>query len=328
VFVQAKHERALVGLFVLVATALLVATLFSLTGAFQRGGRIYRGYFKDAGGLGPGSEVRYAGGPSVGRVVSVRVDPEDLARMEIEFRVEDQVPVKTDSKLKISSLSPLGDSFLGIVPGTATAPPAASGAVLATMDHASFDDLTTKINDLAPQATVLLQTLNARAGELRETIHRVNDLLDATNRANIAASLANARGMLAEDRPLLHSTLNNMNSGSSKLAPLLDDLRKTVTQANTTLSHIDATLTENRPDLRQAMTEMRATLSSASALTDQLNSLLNTNSDNLDAIMENLRDVTENLKAFTEELKTRPASLIRSSVPPDRQPGQSLKRPN
>lgn len=325
---QEKRERALVGLFVLIVAGLLVVTVFSMSGVFGRTGRVYRAYFRNAGGLGPGSEVRYAGGPPVGRVTSVHTDVEDPTRMEIEFRVGDQVPVKTDSKAKISSLGPLGDNFLGIIPGSVASPPAPSGTVLTAMDYASFDDLATKINNLAPQASVLLQNLNARVTELQETIRRVNGLLDTNNRANIAASLANVRGMLAEDRPVLHSTLNNLNSASSKLGPLIGDLRKTAGQANIALSHIDATVLENRPDLRQAVSEMRATLTSASALTDQFNSLLNTNSDNLDVIIANLRDVTENLKAFTERIKTRPASLIRSSAPPDREPGQSPKRPN
>jgi phospholipid/cholesterol/gamma-HCH transport system substrate-binding protein len=325
---QAKRERALVGLFVLVATGLLVVTLFSMSGVFGRSGRIYRAYFKNAGGLAPGSEVRYAGGPPSGRVTAVRTDPQNSTRMEIEFRVNDEVPVKMDSKAKILSLSPLGDNFLGIVPGSATAPAAPAGTVLTAMDYASFDDLTSKINNLAPQASVLLQNLNARVTELQETIRRVNALLDANNRENIAASLANVRGMLAEDRPVLHSTLDNLNSTSSKLGPLVDNLRKTANEANTTLSHIDATVLENRPDLRQAISEMRATLTSASALTDQLNSILDTNSDNLDVIIANLRDVTENLKAFTERIKTRPASLIRSSAPPEHQPGQEPKQPD
>ncbi len=316
------------GLFVLVAAGLLVVTLFSMSGVFGRGGRIYQAYFNNAGGLGPGSVVRYAGGPPVGRVTMVRTDPRDSSRMEIDFRVDDQVPVKTDSKAKISSLGPLGDNFLGIVPGSEAAPAAPSGTVLTGMDYASFDDLTSKINNIAPQASILLVNLNARVTELQETIRRVNGLLNANNRANIAASLANVRGMLTEDRPALHSTLNNLNSTSSKLAPLIDDLKKTSNQANIALSHIDATLMENRPDLRQAVSELRATLTSTSALTDQLNSVLNTNSDNLDVIIANLRDVTENLKAFTERIKTRPAALIRSSAPPEHIPGQSPKGPN
>jgi phospholipid/cholesterol/gamma-HCH transport system substrate-binding protein len=324
---QAKRERALVGLFVLVAVALLVTTLFSLSGLLGRNEPMYRAYFKNAGGLAPGSEVRYAGGPPVGRVVSVRSDPQNPTRMEVKFRVDNEVPVKTDSKAEISSLSPLGDNFLGIVPGSVTAPRAPSGAVLAAMHYTSFNDLTAKINDLTPQATALIQNLNARVAELHQTILRVDDLLNAHNRSNIAASLANVRGMLAEDRPALHSTLSNLNGSSAKIAPLLDDFKKTANQANAALLHLDATVLENRPDLRQALIQMRAALTSASALTDQLNSIVNTNSDNLDEVIDNLRDITDNLKAFTETIKTRPSSLIRSSLPPEHQPGQLPKRP-
>lgn len=321
---QEKRERAFVGLFVLVAAGLLVATLFSLTGILGRTEPVYRAYFRNAGGLAPGSEVRYAGGPPVGRVESVRSDPRDSTRMEVTFRVDDEVPVKTDSKAKIASVGVLGDNFLGIVPGTAAAPRARSGAVLAGMEYASFDEVASKINDLLPQAALLLQNLNARVAELQETIRGANSLLDANNRANIASSLANVHGMLEEDRPVLHSTLNNLNATAAKLAPLLDDFKKTVNQANSALSHVDSALMENRPDLRQAVIQMRATLASASALTDHLNSILNTNSGNIDEIIENMNHVTENLKAFTETIKTRPYTLIRASSPPQHQPG-SLK---
>jgi phospholipid/cholesterol/gamma-HCH transport system substrate-binding protein len=322
---QANRERAIVGLFVLVAAGILILTLFSLAGMLGRGEPVYRAYFKNAGGLGPGSEVRYAGGPPVGRVVSVRSDPQNPTRMRVEFRVDGEVPVKTDSKAKIESLGALGDNFLGIVPGSVAAPRAASGAVLPAMDYASFDDLESNINNLAPQATALLQNLNGRVTELQETIRRVNGLLDDRNRANIAASLASARGMLEEDRPALHSTLNHLDAGSARLAPVIDDFKKTVDQANTALSHIDSTVMENRPDLHQAVVEMRATLESASALTDQLNSILNANSGNLDVMIDNMRDITENLKAFTESIESRPSELIRSSAPREHVPGQLPK---
>jgi phospholipid/cholesterol/gamma-HCH transport system substrate-binding protein len=325
---EARRERAMVGLFVLTSAGLLVVTLFSMSGVLQRREPVYRAYFKNAGGLAPGSEVRYAGGPPVGRVVSVRTDPENPARMEVDFRVNRNVPVKTDSKAKIASLSALGDNFLGIVPGTMAAPRAASGTVLAAEDYVGIDEIESKIDELAPQATVLLQNLNARVTELQVTIRRVNALLDDKNRANIAESLANARGMLAEDRPALHSTLENLEGSSAKAGPLLDDFKKTVTEANTALSHIDATVMENRPDLRQAVAELRTALASASDLTGQLASVLAANGDNLDQTIQNVRDITQNLKEFTETIETRPSSLIRTSAPPEHVPGQLPKGAN
>ena len=60
---EAKREQALVGLFVLVVAALLITTLFILNGSFNKGDIPYHAFFKNAGGMGPGTEVRYAGGP-------------------------------------------------------------------------------------------------------------------------------------------------------------------------------------------------------------------------------------------------------------------------
>ena len=322
---DAKRERALVGLFVLVAAGILVVTLFSLSGVFGSGEPTYRAYFKNAGGLAPGSQVRYAGGPPIGRVEEVRSDPQDLTRMEVIFRVRADVPLKTDSQAKISSLSALGENFLGIIPGSPGAPRAAPGSALKTMPFAGFDELTGQLNDLAPEAKQLLENLNARVSELQQTVARVNDLLNAQNRANLTASLGNIRGMLEEDRPAIHSTLGHLNDSSVKLGPLLDDFKKTAAQANDAISHLDATLVENRPDLRDAVARMRETLTSASSLTDQLDRTLNTNSENIDEILENMRHVSENLKEVTDTIKTRPYTLIRASAPPPHQPGQSSR---
>lgn len=325
---KAQTERVMVGAFVLVATGLLIVTLLSLSGMFAPNQPWYRAEFNNAGGLGPGSEVRYAGGPTIGRVVSVRNDPQNPAAMEIDFRVNREVPVKTDSRVKIASLSPLGDNFLGIVPGTAAAPRAPAGTVLASEKYVGFDDLEEQLGNLTPQANALLGTLNARATELQVTIQRVNSLLSPGNQANLAATLANAKGMLAEDRPAVHSALNNLNQSSAKLGPLLDDFKKSVAQADTALSHVDAMVTENRPDLQQAVAQMRAALTSASELTDQLNGTLNANSDNLSYIIANVRDITTNLKAFSERIESRPSSLIRTSAPPEHLPGQIPKHPD
>src|SRR5450432_2993407 len=107
---KSRRELALVGLFVLVAAGLLFVTVFVLSGKLTGGAIAYRAYFKNAGGLVPGTQVRYAGGPPVGRVESVRSDPQDPTRMEIDFSVQSDVPVKTDSTATITSTSPLADN--------------------------------------------------------------------------------------------------------------------------------------------------------------------------------------------------------------------------
>jgi len=320
-----KREEAFVGLFVLLAAGLLIATLFSLTGFLSRADVTYRAYFKNAGGLRPGAEVRYAGGPPVGRVSVVRSDPKDATRMEIEFRVKPEVPVKTDSIVSITSTSPLSENFLGIVPGTNVAPRAPDGAVLKSAQYVGFADIEAQLNDLAPQAKELIGNLNSRVQELQVTVARVNDLLNDRNRANLSASLDNVRGIMQENRPALHATIAHLDDATAKLGPLMDDFKKTVAQAQDALSHVDATVVENRQDLRDSIIELKKALANADAVTDQLNSTLQTNSGNIDDIIENMRHASENLKQFTETIKMRPYTLLRSSAPKRRVPGEKMK---
>ena len=318
----AKREQAMVGLFVLIAGAVLVATVFALTGAFGGTAATYRAYFQFAGGLEPGATVRYAGGPKVGRVEKLQLDPKNSSRIEITFSVKSGLPVKTDSHVKIMSLSPLGDNHLEIVPGSEKAALAAAGTILQSDPYLDFNALTSRLNDIAPQAQQLLQTLNDRASDLSVTIARVNDLLNDSNRRNLAGTLAETRGMIGENRAPIKSTIGHLNNASQKLEPLLQDLRKTSAQANEALNHIDSLVGENRPDVRKAVADLRISLSNVTDLTGRLDQTLDVNSDNIDELLENLRHVSQNLKEFTNTIKTRPYTLIRSTAPREHKPGE------
>ncbi len=320
---ESKREHVLVGLFTLVAAALLVTVVFLLSGTFGKGTVTYRAYFKNAGGLAPGSEVRYAGGPPIGRVEKVTSDPTNSTRMQIDFAVDPNVPVKTDSVAEITSNSPLGDNFLGIRPGSLQAPRAQKGSVLNSKEYSSLADVAGMIAELEPTANNLLNNLNDRVVTLKVTLDRVNDLLNDENRRNIGGTVANLNGMLAENRANLRHTLNNVNAMSDKLNPLIDNFNKTAMQANETLSHVDSMIGEDRPDLKKAISNLRVSLDQAVNITNQLNSTLNTNAENLDEIIDNLRHITDNMNEFTETIKTRPYTLIRASGLPARKPGQA-----
>jgi ABC-type transporter Mla subunit MlaD len=164
--------------------------------------------------------------------------------------------------------------------------------------------------------------LNDRATELKVTVERVNDLLSVQNRANLSATLANTRGMLEENRPALHATLQHINSVSEKLEPLLQDFQKTSAEANKAIDHIDSLIGENRADIRKAVTELRRTLTNMTDLTSHLNQTLDVNSENIDELLDNFRHVSENLKEFTNTIKARPYTLIRSSNPREHKPGE------
>ena len=319
---NSKGEQALVGTFVIVAAAVLVATVFLISGAFGRSTKTFHSYFPFAGGLEPGATVRYSGGPKAGRVDKLRIDPQNPSRIEIIFSVQSDLPVKVDSKAKIMSMSPLGDNHLEIFPGSPDKPVAQNGAELPAETYVDFNALTKQLNDLAPEARKLLVSLNDRATELKVTIDRVNDLLGPQNRANLAASLANTRGMLEENRPKIKSMLTHADDVTAKLEPLLDDFRKTMAEANKALDHVDELIGDNRADVHAAVQELRRTLVNTTDLTNKLNQTLDVNSENIDEMLDNFRRISENLREFTAIIKARPYTLIRSSSPHEHKPGE------
>src|SRR5579863_1302662 len=122
-----KHEQAIVGSFVLVSVAVLFALVFTMSGVFGRSTATFHADFPFAGGLESGASVRYAGGPKIGHVDRVQVDPLDPGRMNITFSIQSTLPIKSDSTVKIMSLSPLAENHLEIFPGTPQSPRAANG---------------------------------------------------------------------------------------------------------------------------------------------------------------------------------------------------------
>ncbi len=334
----ATRERTLVGLFVVIATALLIGSVAAISGGLGGAGVPHRAYFKYAGGVQPGAAVRF-GGLMAGKVERVRVDPSNSTRIEIDFTVDHAMPVKTDSGAKITTLGPLTDNYIEITTGSQGAPLSPPGSEIPSTELFGLPQIGDAVAGMLPDVKMALQKVNSSLDGLQITLARANDLLSDRNRNAIAHSLSNADQLLAEARPKLNqsldsvnklvndaqpkvsATLSNVQELSTKLAPLLEDIKKVSTRADDTLAHVDATLLENRADVRASVTNLRDALAKSTVLLDHLNQTLDQNSTNIDELLDNIRISTENLKSLTETLRSSPSSLIRGVHTEDRKPG-------
>ncbi len=339
---DATRERVLVGLFVLIAAAVLVGSLAAISGGLGSAGVAHRAYFKYAGGVQPGAAVRF-GGLLTGKVDRVRVAPSNSTRIEIDFTIDRATPVKTDSVAKITTLGPLTDNYIEISTGSQSAPLLAAGAEIPSTEMFGLPQIGDAIQAMLPDVQRTLLKVNTDLEVLKTTLDRANDLLNDRNRAAIAHSLANADQLLAETRPKVNesldhvnhllndaqpkvsATLSNLQDVTTKLGPLLEDVKKVSTRADETLAHVDATLLENRADIRASVTNLRDALAKSTLLLDHLNQALDQNSDNIDELLDNLRMATENLKDLTETLRRAPSSLIRGLHTEEHKPGEVRK---
>ena len=321
---KANRELAFVGTFIAVAVAILLFTMAYISGIFRGNGNLYRSYFKNAGGLQEGAAVRYAGGPPAGRVTKVEPDPQNPLQMEIEFRVEPQIPVKTDSLVKIASLSELGDNYLAILPGSSAAPKAPDGSTLAVGKFNTFDDMETRLSEVIPNAQTTMNQLTAEADKLQKTIGHLNAQLGPQNRQKISRTIAQSNNVVATTRRTLPSTLKRANDSTVKIDKSLDEFKKTLKKTDDAVSHLDMTIAKKNPEILATLKKLHQNLDSASALADRFNNKLS-NTD-VDGIVEKLRQISENLRALTETIKTQPNSLLRSSEPKPRKVGQPTPR--
>jgi phospholipid/cholesterol/gamma-HCH transport system substrate-binding protein len=321
---DSKKEQAFVGVFVIIAASLLIATIFAIGGAFGHPGQTFLVYFKHAGGLEPGAIVRYAG-VRKGRVQKVDVDPKDPSRVIMTIGVEPNVPIKTDSLAKIASVSALGENYLEIMPGKPGSPLAKSGDVLPSKEFFGIADVADLLNDLGPDVQDLVSNLNDRVTQLKQTIDRTNDLLNDQNRKNVASALDNLNNMLGENRKPLHNTIEHLSKLSEQLQPTVDQFKQAAEKANDALKKIDDLLGQNSKELHESIQQLHTALTNATTLVDQLNRTLNTNGENIDEIIENIRLTTDNLRQFTDTIRTRPYTLIRTAQPPEHKPGEGGK---
>src|SRR5438128_4739543 len=144
-----NRERVWVGLFVVIAAAVLSGTAVAVWGGMGRSGVPHHVYFKFSGGVQPGTAVRY-GGLKVGTVQRVRIDPGDSTRIEVDLVVDPGTPLKTDSVAKRSSLGPLSDSYIEISTGTEHAALVSPGAVLNPTETAGVAQLGDTIQRQVP----------------------------------------------------------------------------------------------------------------------------------------------------------------------------------
>lgn len=138
-----KSTELLVGLFVVLGALALVflALKAANLASFVSGGDGYvvQARFDNIGGLKPRAPVRSAG-VDVGRVLSIRLDPQTYQGLvTMELRRDVQFPKDSSAKILTSGL--LGDQYIGLEPGADEANLAAGDLIKQTQSALVLENL-------------------------------------------------------------------------------------------------------------------------------------------------------------------------------------------
>lgn len=286
----------LVGITVLAALGLLIATLLAITG---RGGAAHRYSIELAhvGGLGYGAPVFYEGF-RIGQVDEIlpRRTPEGTRyTVEVSIREDWQIPDDSVASRQASGL--LADMAIGIREGrspTMLKP----GAHIPSIESS---DVFGAVNDLATELTVLSrERLRPLVDNLSERIDSITGSLDAS----APALLEEAQSLLgklntAADRANAVLDTPNRDAIAGLLADVRDvagELKKTQANADALLQSLNDAVGENRPGLQQSIADLERTVGAVA--------------QRIDSITHHLESSSRNLDEFSREIRRSPNRLL------------------
>lgn len=285
----------LVGVAVLVAFGLLLATLMTITG---RGGASagYHVYYDNITGLGFGAPVFYEG-YRIGQVSGIEPERGTRTRYKVELALRSDWPIPEDSVAQLQSSGLLADMSIGIREG-------ASKRMLepgAEIEGIAGGDIFAAMNDLAGELTVLtrdrirplVDTLATRMESISGTIDSnlpalVAETRSLVERLNRAADGVN--GLLDEpNRAAVASTLKDLSHVAA-------ELKTTQARADALLASLNQTVEENRPELRQTVLDLEDTVGTVAS--------------RIDSIMHHLDSSSRNIDEFAREIRRHPNRLL------------------
>jgi phospholipid/cholesterol/gamma-HCH transport system substrate-binding protein len=131
--------EVLAGLLVLLVAAGFLAYALATSGAASVPGYALSAQFDHIDGLTVGSDVRMAG-VKIGAVTAASIDPQTYLA-DVDFTVQKDIQLPTDSSATIASQSLLGGKYLSLVPGGSEQMIPAGGRVTITQGSVSLEDL-------------------------------------------------------------------------------------------------------------------------------------------------------------------------------------------
>src|SRR5690606_4515574 len=205
---ETKANYVLIGAFTLATAAfLLLFGLWAAKFSSDRGWQAYLVVFTEpVTGLTEGSSVQY-NGIAVGTVETLNLDARDPRRVIARLKVEADVPVKVDTRAKMSITGLTGVPFIQLTGGSPNAAP---------LEPKDRDDIPVILTEASA-----LQNIADTANRL---VARMDEVLSEENVQRIASTLANIEAMtgaVAAQREDLRAPIVDARASSEQLATTL-----------------------------------------------------------------------------------------------------------
>ena len=295
---ETKANYILIGAFTLVvAVGMLLFGLWMAKYSSDRSWQTYHVVFNEpVTGLTEGGTVQY-NGIGVGTVDSLTLAPQDPRLVVARIRIGTDVPVKIDTRAKLSMAGLTGSPFIQLTGGSPDAP-----------------RLVADEPDAIPVIPTEASALQNIADTANRLVARLDEVLSDENVARIAATLENIEGMtgaVAAQREDLASLIVNARVASEKLV-------QTVETSNRAMEGIDRELVQKLPGMVQRLESTLSRIDSAAGSADAIlgenrnaiNSFANDGLAQLGPTLAELRSLVRDLRRISDRFDSNPARYL------------------
>ena len=295
---ETKANYVLIGAFTIVASVcLLLFALWAAKYSSEKSWREYAVVFNEpVTGLSEGSSVQY-NGISVGTVEDLSLAPNDPRQVLALLRLEADVPIKVDTKAKLSQAGLTGSPFIQLTGGDPNSP------ALVDVDKRDVPVIQTESS--------ALQNIADTASRL---VERMDQVLSEANVKRVAGTLENIEtmtGAIAGQREDLKLLVISARKAS-------EQLEKTLVTTDRAINDIDREVVDKLPALIAKLDSTLASLDSAakgaSGIVNEnraaLNGFANDGLAQVGPTLSELRVLVRDLRRLTDRLEGSPTRYL------------------
>jgi phospholipid/cholesterol/gamma-HCH transport system substrate-binding protein len=297
---RGENKRSvIVGIFVLVGIAILVAGILTLGGQQKKFVKAIqlKAVFDDIGGLQAGNNIWFSG-VKIGTVRKINFYGD--AQVEIEMNVEEEVVefIRKDSKATISSDGLIGNKIIVIYGGTTMAPPVQDGDRLESVMPLDTDQM--------------METLQVNNENLVEITGNLKNLTSKLVEGDGMVGAALTDSLLAENFRAIVNNLNKASINSNRMIAELQSFTAKLNQKGNLFNEL-VTDTTMVTDLKNTMESLNSAASNAQNMTSELGKVTEkfNSTDNSVGMLLNDPEFANTLKSTMENADSAAYNLNR-----------------
>ena len=254
---------ARIGLFMLAGLIILGVFIIKIEDipVGERGDRLeVSARFPSVAGLDRKAAVRIAG-VRIGKVETIDLDGSEAV---LQLSLDPNVRLHEGAWAQITSLGMLGDKYVEIIPGDATAPLLRSGAELGGTTSPSFDDVMRVATEIGEDVKEVTEALRGSIGGPQGEV-AIEEIV-----ANIRDLTASLKILIAENQANVNATTENFKEFS---ATLRTEMPRITEKLNTLADQLNGVVGENREDLNASMGNIRELTAKLQVSAENLNQI-------------------------------------------------------